>query len=1038
MQEREDLILDNEFEEEIDILDGLNYYEYANKVLKIDNEKKNKIKEKNDELPNFDKYTNTHLNKKKDTIFNNVYQNLLYKNQRIIYLTSALKKELNIDPSGDNHDERSLENFALLLGSKKKDLSINKVNEFDDECINLILEFSKFPKVSKEYKNDEKYMSFQNAHIKPYLDALSEFYLEDVMSTLKKYDYNIDINNMDEEDIYTLLTATALTQDYYKKNTEEYLSYFENKFNTYDKELDFNKVGQIVNAIGGYVVHQFVALGFKVKTFGLSDYISKREEGERLYEIKSIQNCAKFYTKDNTKIDCYVGELLENDENVLIRYDNVLTFHFLRFFPACKITNDVYVKRPYSSIYIDGKSIYELVKEDKKDSYEQLSVADLNKEVIRKYISALKSADKVVEYANVSSFKNTFTVNVVPLVFKYADPELNAKYQTALQKSLTNKDERHKNIIEKAKETIKNYENGSDIMPYKDYEYVSSAQREINKFNDYIDELVFEYSDNNINNREFKKFYNEVLKDFNSKEHTAYLLDEFSEGIDDSQIFKNRDILKNYCLDEHKMYDFGVCLQKYIVSDPKLIVAEPINRDLMRYFMSLKDKSFENRMLKTLKYVLSIQKRDCDINNRDFSLTREICNELISDFMDNNISFDMNIKDNINNLYTKVNAAFMIGQLFDSDKEYAFNLKINNPKLYYKLSESRSYYEALYANTKDEVKALTGVKNINDKTLETSLVSYSLGCDTLFSDNINVSRNKAGLTKLYLEHSAKDFKAITLDVDVSLYGLYGRGNDLEYENLEDNDVSAYIESIENMKNIDLSMLSTNNITNISKRGLSALNVKVMLNDFKDQLMAGNDLLKDVLLNGNYKDYLYNQLSINGRSLNELANEYIEANKDKNVDKDDVVSAYFAKALNSPSDIITHTTLKFSDNSIKTDTVVVNKNYKTLANRCKDSHTTMEKAFHFLKLYTYDEEKKIKIQNSSISVFEKTNGVKNVNDKFYNKYKAQIDLFNIKLTNKMLKQPLEVKEVINEVKHNNEMLKDNAKLINKINNKQEIK
>lgn len=85
-------------------------------------------------------------------------------------------------------------------------------------------------------------------------------------------------------------------------------------------------------------------------------------------------------------------------------------------------------------------------------------------------------------------------------------------------------------------------------MPYKDYEYVSSAQREINKFNDYIDELVFEYSDNNINNREFKKFYNEVLKDFNSKEHTVYLLDEFSEGIDDSQIFKNRDILKNIVL----------------------------------------------------------------------------------------------------------------------------------------------------------------------------------------------------------------------------------------------------------------------------------------------------------------------------------------------------------------------------------------------------------------------------------------------------------------------------------------------------------
>ena len=91
MQEREDLILDNEFEEEIDILDGLNYYEYANKVLKIDNEKKNKIKEKNDELPNFDKYTNTHLNKKKDTIFNKMYKKEFLINNNVFFLPFEFK-----------------------------------------------------------------------------------------------------------------------------------------------------------------------------------------------------------------------------------------------------------------------------------------------------------------------------------------------------------------------------------------------------------------------------------------------------------------------------------------------------------------------------------------------------------------------------------------------------------------------------------------------------------------------------------------------------------------------------------------------------------------------------------------------------------------------------------------------------------------------------------------------------------------------------------------------------------------------------------
>ncbi len=1026
--------------EEIEENENLDIIADAKNVSRIKKSYFTTLKAKNENKDTLNIIVNTGLDSKNNLKLNNVYQNLLYKNRRINYIGNALKKELNLESSGQNQDFRSLTNMALLQGARKKDLFLKEVDKIDDEDIDLVLSFSKYPKIDDLHKNNFKYVTYQTKEIKPYMDQFNDFMSNDFMNTLKKYDYKIDFKKMNEEEIYNVIAASILTQDYFVKNTQEYVSYFDKKFNTYEKRQQFETIGQILNTINVVIFHECAKYNMDMKPFECHDALALRDPDEVIYDLKSVENTVNFYVKDRTKIDFYLGDLLDLDDDTLVSNNDLLNQGLMRIYPYGDISNSIYSSGIYNSVYVDGKSIEEIVREDKNINFDELEPYERKKVLVKTFATAIKSADKIIEYAFISEAKDTYTVEVIPVVFDYKEQNLKEKYQATLTESKTNEKQRHDNIINTTKKLVKNFVK-HEIKPYENYTYVSKEQREIDKYNDFIDELVYEYDDKKISSYEFNGLYQKVLQDFNNKNHILDYIDEIKDSIDDSSMFMNRDILKHFYKNVHETYDLGACLLKYVAKNPNLKVEEPINRDMLRYFMALSNVSSEQRVLKTLEYVLSVQKRDKDLDNRDYSLSRKLCAELISNFLDTKVDLDMSKESNVANMYQHVNQAFMIGQFFDSDKAYKEFIKNNNPKLYYKLSEERSLYETLYANTKDEIKALTGFKNINDKSGDGTLVSYSRGCDTLFSDNINVSRNKASLTKLYLEHNYSDKKSINLDIDVSVYGLFGNHNDLVYEELESDDISRFIEGIENFKNVDISMLSSDNLPNINKYALSSINVREMFLEFESQLKAENELLNDVLLKDKYKDYLFNSFAINGTTLNDLVSDYKRNPAHSEISNEDIAAAYFAKALNNPKDVITHTTIKFVGNNVKTDTVVVNKNYSAMAERCKDSHTKVEKFFHFIKLYTYDEEKKIKTQKNSVLTFEKNNNIKTINDNFYDKYKMQIDLFNIKLQNKLEKQPLEVKEIVNEIKQNKVLLNDNAKIVNNtindINNENKI-
>ncbi len=986
------------------------------------------------------------------------YHNVLYRLKVGNKIVDSIVKKLNVTSSTNNIDLRTLAQFSLMFGNNKLESNEKtyeldtqeKKNKLFEEETKTVIAFAKYPIIDTDnkYKNGDPFFVKQKELVTPYLDKFNNFFFDEYVKVLERHNFDVDFSKMTETEIYTLIAGSKLVQDFNALNTEKYLNYFRDRFSNYELEEKFARTSQIGLLASQLIAHELGLYGVNTKkdNLGFNDRLNMNYDAEYTkYELQRVNDALKFYSKDNNTLDFDLGDLNDldiDDDYIDNNYYEVRDFlkqKFSLMFAHSFISNKLYDdnKEAFSSIYIDGKNLYDLAKNKLRDDANK---NDIVKEAVKILAKTIRKADKVVEYAHICQYKTTFTVKPIVLKFKFSNEQLNNKYANTLRKAQSKASLRAKQICARHSKLVTTFEKNHKKI-YEDYKYITLSDR-VSKFDEHVLSLINNPETINKTNPYFVELCNRVSSDYNKEKMHYDKLDKKKQKDQDvSSIFTNRGQLKSDLERIYNTFEIGTTLQKYLVRNPDIEKSTQMRRDLQRYFIAFNGLSLDDRMIKTLKFASAINARDG--RNKDFTLMRELCDDLIESFLNTNVNLDFSKENNFVYLNSQCNKAFLIGQLLDEDKEYKEILISRNPAKYYKVNDMRVFYEGISGDLNNDMRLQSGIKPLNDFSQSNEYNVYSNGLCSFFDTTLHTKRNYAALNKLTIENIEGKKSEISFDLDVIVYGMRGKNNDLSYTPLSTN-INTYInEVIENFENkvIDYSRTGSHDFDNYSKEFASIYCIKDMLFNYSCQMESGDEFVKKILgitsnkilgtVNG-FTEYAISGFSINSRNLLELANEELAKHPDfKRANLLDFASAILSKALNDPNDVITHTQLKIENNGITPHTAIVKKNYEHMVKRAEKSHNPFRRLLHAIGV-SYAEDDVLNTSINRTNNFKNTNAIEEINNHFKEMYQERIDrvskeLNPVKEDKKNLDKKLDI-----------ELNKNNINIIvNEIDEKKEI-
>ncbi len=976
-------------------------------------------------------------NKNYSSKINKVIGSILYRNEISNRIEKVLRLKGLIVDGGKRVDQRAINKICFMIGSPKNKTFKKDIDGYLDQEIEMAKVLIRYP-YTDAYETGEEYHKLHRANIKTYTNKLYDYVSRDFLNIAKKIK-TVNFSKLSESEIFTIFATITSGQDLLDNLRAYEPENFLEKFNTYEKNNEFNRLANLVNVCGTLFSAECYERGIDLKLFGLGFNLkSELDDAERptfLYYLgKDLYKSLFNYYRKEKEILLPVDRLFNLDANQIGQCSHLVEGLFDWLNNEGEVAKKLYSNDSYDSLYIDGVSFSSIIKDQLGPNYNVLSSNQLKELKTRELLKLIRNGDKLVEYAQINTFKDTYTVKVVPVTFDYSNKIAKKRYQKLLKTSQISPLVRYDKIVNNVKTKVEELQKTEKKL--KNFKEELEHSR---KFNKVLSEYIFKYNKDNVNKVEFQAILDQVFKDAKKRYKVQKIDKQILKEIDASPMFKNKEAVRHTSTVFSREYDFALSLVKYATHANNVHSVTSTVRDATRYFLSLYKDSAAVRSNKTLRYIKACELRDAEPDKRDYSLMREITNELIKDMLNSPVYTNLNSAEALKSINARMNQAFLIRQTFDADKDYFNKFREEEPYKYYALIEKCAYYERYYEDTRYETTAVSGFVSAHETNDGNGLISYSRGMNAMFySPNINTSRNQNALNMVFLENAYTKNNLIKLNLDMSVYGAFGTKNDLIYDHLNECSLDDFVNEANRFETEEIGDIDTDSVLDrYGSLGLSVKATNVMLTFYRNSFESQRELVNDFLLGEkNYNDYFLSSIALNNRTLKDLTEEYRENHPNIELKDMDLASAIFAHGLNDPSQTITFTNLVFKNNKISAKTCVVKKNYDYLTSRTKGNHTGLQKFFHAFGM-KYNSEKMEHTQRESLKLVNKTT-LDNISQNFENKFAQNFARFNAKF------ELANAKDKINELnsidllnRRNLEVdLKEN-KIID-VNNKKDIK
>ncbi len=536
-----------------------------------------------------------------------------------------------------------------------------------------------------------------------------------------------------------------------------------------------------------------------------------------------------------------------------------------------------------------------------------------------------------------------------------------------------------------------------------------------NKFdNDDIKKLIENSNDENYlteNNDTINNLVTEASK-ANEKDPEIIIDNgESKANLDRCNMFHNVDALKNACTRYFSQTGYARQIGNLLRGNFSEIA--PINRDLAKYFVTLKGTDNNEKVKKCLQYINAMERRNTGIQlsnnktgqekeniiNEYFEESRQILDELIDTFNKEKNTYNLDDENELYDYFVHTAKSFLIGEFFDYDHDYIENLKKTDPKIFYNTRQLANIYEYMQSNLADDMAYLTGIRSKNvDLQLKASTLIPTLDTTTnLLEQSTSTKRNLYTILDAIMKSNFTNEKKVYLNLDMKSYGLIGLDNNLDYEPLfKDKSIEELAKVITNIDpGREYDIYDFDNETH------ALTSASMMLDDYI-QTIEKVDLIEDMLKESGMdssKDktnYFLGTIYVNDKSLKDIVSEYSEGEELNISNTKAIASAILAKAINDPNKVLSLVTVKLNeDNVIEPNVITLEKNYDRLKERCKD-HNLWDKFLHLFG-YKYPEEKLLKNHNEFKKTFNIAKTQEIIMKNFEENNEDITSKFNVKLT-----------------------------------------
>lgn len=936
---------------------------------------------------------------KDDMVYKKV-ENAVNLYTKKIQISSSITNELLKNNKLGDLDQRDLYNMSLFYNGPT--IYRFKEEEFKKTSNNLSSAFLKYTLDKKNNTNEEK--ELQLTEVSPFLENLNNFYVEEMPKFLKDKNYQLNFDTMSEEEIFKCICYVACLQTFFVKN-EEYPLFAERKYKTYEEQLKYNNAIMLANTISQLIPEQIERYGYEKQFSAVSNQMQTRNDIARDYVYKSIDTLTKFMN-DESKIEFTMPKDFFNrtfdDLNPLFDY---FQYSVIPFLDSGKVCNKAYHNEWYDLIFIDGVSLIDIAKEQNIEiPTNEMDKKDALSNILR---DAIKSADKVIEFAYITDYNDNFVLDTKPLIFKTENPDIDNKYLKTIENAKEKQLERYKSISK----NVLNHVNNSEV--------------EINQNNKKVNVKLFEkatsisknFMDNEItlenvlkgisnvklyNDEDLNKFVEGVEKEYRIIDQTHDVNLYFTPS--QSSLFTNNEVLKNAYNNIIEETNHAYILSDFLCSNPNLKFDKSVERDLTAYYASLKGYPLKERIIKSLMYVDAVTKRNSKENN-DIEPSRKIQRELIETMLNRNVVNDFTNESNIYSIYENTNLSIVLSEMIDADKEVVNDLKKENPNKYYKLMDKLHSLDAInQAYNRDVVSSLgyaskfvvpSGIQSLSEGAFDTS--------------SLEVSRNALAFSLVLNNAKFTKANSVDLNFDLSMYGMHETNKNtmanLSNKSIDDMVDMLYKKSSDfgdvmsfeplNTKPEELALLSCEKMfAEIARSNKSEFNMPFIgyeKIDTEDPTMQESKLI----------EFYLNSIYVGNKSVYNLASEYLENSNHTSIDPENkevtpdikrVAACIFAQALNDPTKNISLVTPSFdSKNCFTLNTVTLKKNYDFIKEQTKDNHSRVSKFLHDKFGKKYKEEK---LENKYINTLKNTNTTKlfeEIKTDFKTKYNEVITL-----------------------------------------------
>ena len=514
--------------------------------------------------------------------------------------------------------------------------------------------------------------------------------------------------------------------------------------------------------------------------------------------------------------------------------------------------------------------------------------------------------------------------------------------------------------------------------------------------------------------------------DFIKHENEIVRIEINNEAIKD-YLFKNEQASIDAVNELMADYEF------YYSFDSMISIITPTNSDALRdtkiygLIMSNGDKDQGLKRILDFYNAMIVRKENPE-------LIRKLMPEVIDKFINMPMDFDLNTKEGIKNYILAPRLSLLVAQLLQNDPDYAFQneLKNNDPIKYNILEDKISYYSLLNKLPIKEIQARTGLGTtlsyfeMTDKSFEEEEMVSNVNAP----GHISNMRLEAELARTYYNLKHTDSKISNFKMEPTILGMYGNSNHLLYsDSVKDYSITQLYNAYANIMNNDIYVRDARKIDFLINHADSFIaNVDIMSNNYTSDAHLSNSI-KD-------KDYSLKTIFIDGNSLFDLTNEYLEnhSTEEEPLDKDIVSKAIMAKALADPNKVISLASIKATNKGFTPEVITLKRDYSEIIARSANNHNIFRKFFHALG-FKYAEEKCEVEQNRAIENFERANTRESILSKVTEMYSPHLKELNESLNMKPNKIKIEVKELNNNLDIDKDLANDPHynKLLEKVNN-----